>query len=405
MLNMRNLFKRKNFSECLELIESNKYSWVAKRLSGNDTGLTGGHQAGVYLSREFFEMAISEVNTTEKHNPRTDVECFFPANGSDEITLQAIYYNSKFFPELGLKKKYNEFRLTGWGGRQSPVQNEENTGCVLILAVAHLEGRYQAIALVAENAREEQLVTEFLGEEVEPGRLILSSRPAIASKDIFKRPSDWSNRFPSGKEIFNYVRNLVPRESWNKSIDELLLKRRELEFKVYSEVERGHVLPRIESGFEDVDSFMKIALSVANRRKSRTGSSLEYNLAAVFDDCEVSYVAQAITENRKKPDFLFPSDTAYRNQEFDGERLTMLAAKTCCKDRWRQVLNEANRIEQKHLFTLQEGVSSNQLSEMESANLQLVVPEPNLGAFPREWRPKILNLGNFVGMVKSRQTV
>ena len=81
----------------------------------------------------------------------------------------------------------------------------------------------------------------------------------------------------------------------------------------------------------------------------------------------------------------------------------MLAAKTCCKDRWRQVLNEANRIEHKHLFTLQEGVSPNQLLEMEAGGLQLVVPRPNLTAFPLDWRSKILDLESFIGLVKGKQ--
>ena len=34
------------------------------------------------------------------------------------------------------------------------------------------------------------------------------------------------------------------------------------------------------------------------------------------------------------------------------------------KDRWRQVLNEADCIETKYLFTLQQGISKNQLREM-----------------------------------------
>jgi hypothetical protein len=37
------------------------------------------------------------------------------------------------------------------------------------------------------------------------------------------------------------------------------------------------------------------------------------------------------------------------------ENLRMLAVKTTCKDRWRQILNEADKIHQVHLFTLQEG--------------------------------------------------
>ncbi len=52
-----------------------------------------------------------------------------------------------------------------------------------------------------------------------------------------------------------------------------------------------------------------------------------------------------------KPDFLFPSAGAYHDTEFPVENLRMLAVKTTCKDRWRQILNEADKIHQVHLFT------------------------------------------------------
>ena len=53
----------------------------------------------------------------------------------------------------------------------------------------------------------------------------------------------------------------------------------------------------------------------------------------------------------------------------------MLAAKTTCKDRWRQILNEAARIDVKHLLTVQEGVSSPQFREMKEEGVRLVVPK------------------------------
>lgn len=65
------------------------------------------------------------------------------------------------------------------------------------------------------------------------------------------------------------------------------------------------------------------------------------------------FATQAVTEGNKKPDFLFPSAGAYHDTEFPVENLRMLAVKTTCKDRWRQILNEADKIHQVHLFTLQ----------------------------------------------------
>ena len=72
---------------------------------------------------------------------------------------------------------------------------------------------------------------------------------------------------------------------------------------------------------------------------------------------------------------------SYHNFEFPAEKLIMLGAKTTCKDRWRQVLNEADRIDNKHLFTLQRGVSRNQLQEMKDERLTLVIPKRNKSLF------------------------
>jgi len=78
----------------------------------------------------------------------------------------------------------------------------------------------------------------------------------------------------------------------------------------------------------------------------------------------------------------------------------MLAVKTTCKDRWRQILNEADKIPRKHLLTLQEGVSENQFDEMTQANVMLVVPEPLIIKFPENVRPKLLTLERFIDMVR-----
>jgi type II restriction enzyme len=123
----------------------------------------------------------------------------------------------------------------------------------------------------------------------------------------------------------------------------------------------------------------------------------------VFNVCQLSFSEQAVTEGNKKPDFLFPGIEAYLNPGFKKEDLIILAAKTTCKDRWRQILNEADRIKTKHLFTLQQGISKSQLQEMYKYNVCLVVPKPYLTSFPIEFRNKILTLKTFIAFIKEKQ--
>ena len=66
-------------------------------------------------------------------------------------------------------------------------------------------------------------------------------------------------------------------------------------------------------------------------------------------------------------------------------------------------MGEADRIPIKHLFTLQQGISSNQLKEMKLSGVTLVVPKPYLKSFPKEHREDIWTLDSFMKYVKSTQ--
>ena len=112
-----------------------------------------------------------------------------------------------------------------------------------------------------------------------------------------------------------------------------------------------------------------------------------------------------IGRGNKKPDFLFPSENAYHDMAFSVENLCTLAAKTTCKDRWRQILNEADRLrdENKYLCTMQQGISSAQMDEMQAEKVILVVPKPYIKSYPKDRQNRIWTLGQFVDYVKKME--
>ncbi|MBA8031834.1 hypothetical protein HV096_06845 [Citrobacter freundii] len=208
-------------------------------------------------------------------------------------------------------------------------------------------------------------------------------------------PKQWEQDFPSGSEIIKYSATYYTAEP--KCPDEQLLKRRHIEYDIFLMVEEIHVLDTIRQGFESVNDFIALANSVSNRRKSRAGRSLELHLEQLFIEHGLKHFStQSITEGNKKPDFIFPSAEAYHNEWFPNKKLRMLAVKTTCKDRWRQVLNEADKINNIHLFTLQEGVSLTQFREMQSAGVKLVVPLPLHKKYPEDIRKELMSLGSFI---------
>jgi hypothetical protein len=216
-------------------------------------------------------------------------------------------------------------------------------------------------------------------------------------------------KFPKTKEFSEFARLSLPEVSPLDNPDAALFAWMEREELLFRRLERHIVAGRIEAGFAgdgsgaDVDGFLSFSLSVQQRRKSRVGHALENHLEALFSAHGVRYVRGAATENRNKPDFLFPGQSEYRDAAFAPGRLTMLGAKSTCKDRWRQVLSEAQRIPNKHLLTLEPGISENQTDEMKAKNLQLVLPSRLHETYRASQRSWLFTVGDFLNVVKERQ--
>lgn len=140
-----------------------------------------------------------------------------------------------------------------------------------------------------------------------------------------------------------------------------------------------------------------------NRRKSRAGWAFGNHIEALLLAHSITFKREGMTEKRNGPDFLFPGEAAYRDLSWPSEKLTMLGAKTSCKDRWRQVLAEANRIDEKHLITLEPGISGTQTDEMKAQKLRLVVPSGLHQTYREEQKTWLFNVSNFLELVKSRQ--
>ena len=214
--------------------------------------------------------------------------------------------------------------------------------------------------------------------------------------------------FPTTRVFSEFARASLPEVSAADDPDQALIEWMDREEQLFRRLERRIVADRIGNGFQspkgtDVDGFLSFSLSVQNRRKSRVGLALENHLEAVFKAQNVAYQRGAETENRNKPDFLFPGGEQYRDREFPAERLTMLGAKSTLKDRWRQVLSEAQRIEEKHILTMEPGISENQTDEMQAKHLQLVIPRRLHSTFRSRQQEWLMTVVDFLSVVRARQ--
>ena len=212
--------------------------------------------------------------------------------------------------------------------------------------------------------------------------------------------------FPSTAEFSEFARGVTHDADPAHDPDEALILWLNREEALFRQLERHLVLQRMRQGFgEDVDAFVAFSLSVQNRRKSRVGYAVENHLEAVFRANGIPFSRGQATERSSRPDFLFPSIDAYRDPDFPSEGLTMLGVKSTCKDRWRQILAEADRVPVKHLFTLEPGISANQTNEMRARQVVLVIPRSLHDTFGTTQRHALVTLSGFLNLLKNRRSL
>lgn len=370
----------------------------SKFLSANDTGDTGGHQAGIYIAKNAVSILFDEPGVKGSNKDKN-----VNIRWQDDFTTNSrfIYYGT------GTR---NEYRITRFQ-RGFPFLTTDHTGDLFVF-VKNDAYDYSGYILSTEDEINAFLDAFAMGP-TDTGTIIQKNylRQEIRSELAFAEfVSALTVDFPASAEISREARKIYNaiydhEENILLNPDKELIDWIETEYRLFRKIEYVRYGDMINNGFKSVEQFIDIANIVLNRRKSRAGKSLENHLSALFDGNNLIYQAQPKTEGNKRPDFIFLGETAYHDVDFPVNRLIFLAAKTTCKDRWRQIINEADRIENKHLFTLQQGISVQQLNEMEAEHITLVVPAEYIDAYPKEKRQKIWTLQKFIKYAKEKRHI
>lgn len=377
-------------------VRQSKAAWC-RFITGNDTGTTGSHQAGFYVPKCASELLFDEPGQKGENKEKT-----VHIKWQDDFTTESCM---KYYGQ-GTR---NEYRITRFG-RNFPFLQDDNIGDLLIIA-KFTEEDYVGYVLSKDEDIDEFFATFNLPPD-ETNQLIDISGIVMPDERIAELLLEFVNRFNSfpetrmmaigARNCFNRAYNIA--DTALKSFpDEILLNWVDTEYRLFKLMEEKVYAEVMSKPFGSIDVFVQMANEVLNRRKSRAGKSLEHHLADIFTHNELVFEEQAVTEDNKKPDFLFPNAECYHNLQFPADDLIVLGAKTTCKDRWRQVLTEADRVDVKYLFTLQQGISKNQLLEMKDSQLKLVVPRKYIGSFPEDFQSDISSLQDFILLVKGKQ--
>lgn len=375
----------------INAIQRSEKAWC-RYITANDTGQTGGHQSGFYVPKCAAPLLFDELGRKGENKEKTV-----------SILWQDDFYTTSRMKYYGQRTR-NEYRITRFG-RDFPFLNDEYIGSLLILSKM-TDSDYVAYVLSSDDDID-GFYAYFNLSPNETNQLITAggTDPDKKLEMFFQEHVRELDDFPTTLQMsslaqlnFNKAHS-ISKSDFIKSPDSLLLSWLDAEYRLFRLIEEKIYSGKLKNAFESVDEFVRIANEVLNRRKSRAGKSLEHHLSELFSKNDLVFEEQALTEGKKRPDFLFPNSSCYHNFEFPAKDLVVLGAKTTCKDRWRQVLSEADRVEEKYLFTLQQGISLSQ----SDAKLTLIVPKPYIQSFPKAYQNQLKDLSEFIGIVKRRQ--
>ena len=391
----------------------------AKRVTGTevDPTVSRGHEfQGVDSFRDFIGSPAQKFRVPVQYVWLTDDEAPLVFSG------EGTWYDSR----RGKSHRGAEYRLY-YPAAAEDVVHRTRDGDTLFLCQTR-KGELLALLCQAGSSIEQQLLWLF-GLEIggrdlsqrdfreEGGReLGIAARRIlelvdieveIASDDLLER---LLKAFPKGlpptSRFSAFARDSCEGADALADPDQTLLAWMDMEERMFMTYERHIVGERLKQGFmngdvADVDAFISYSLGVQNRRKSRAGYALGHHVEALLHLHDVPHKREATTEKRNGPDFLFPGEEAYHDPAWPQDKLLMLGVKTSCKDRWRQVLAEADRIAEKHLLTLEPGISATQTDEMKKERLQLVLPHGLHETYRQGQRQDLMDVAGFIDLARS----
>lgn len=368
-------------------------------LTANDTGATGGHQSGILISKRAWALIFSscpEKGDGNQKNLKRRARIFW--HGDPELETDSVFTYYR-------RGSRNEYRLTRFGNNFDRLA-PDRTGDLFILCLESTQTDtwiYHAWTLQTDEDIEAFLDAFGMG----PGDTnnLLEACPAPDPKnDLLQAIHAWAvtlDDFPGTAIMAEKARQFADRYLRDtRDPDTTLTRWISLEYDVFRVIEDFFYREIVQHGFPDTETFLACAQTLLQRRKARAGKSLEKHLSCLFTQAGLPFSEQAVTELNKKPDFIFPGIEAYHNAPANAENIIVLGAKTTCKDRWRQVITEAGKVNKHYLFTLQQGISSAQLTEMRAEHVQLVIPKKNISTFPPEFHKDLLTTREFIELVK-----
>lgn len=190
---------------------------------------------------------------------------------------------------------------------------------------------------------------------------------------------DFKNKMKTNEELCLVAADKVLGDKTEQEIKENFSRYFE---EILDEIYKQYLIAQKESGqevidsqvaksgtvnFEDMDKFF---MSIFQSRKSRAGKGFEFTIRTMFERLSYPFSEQ-VNIDGAKPDFVMPSESYFLQKPLDS---LIFTAKRTLRERWRQVVTEANKGYGYFLATLDDKVTSSQIEQASKHKIYLVVP-------------------------------
>ena len=178
------------------------------------------------------------------------------------------------------------------------------------------------------------------------------------------------------------IKRVLDRVLYGKPPKDIKIQFSDLLIRIHDDIYKEYLYEQENSGqkvindeikkkgtisFNDLDSFL---LSISQSRKSRAGKAFELIIENLLTKLGYPYSKQVVIEGAK-PDYVLPSEEYFLKQPLDS---ILLTAKRTLRERWRQVVTEANKGYGYFLATIDDGISKNQIELASKNKIFIVVP-------------------------------
>lgn len=363
-----------------------------KFIAAKDTVQMTGRPAGIYISKKAQEILFQHPLETGINQER---EVIIVWQNQLKLKNRFIYYG---------KRLRNEYCITQFP-EKFPYLQENLVGSLFFLIEESTE-LYRAY-VISEEYEIRNVLDSFHLSPIETDMLVgkeMIQPFALEKFAINKFIKELNGIFPTEEMLSEGARNIY-YEVYNLDREEITMPDRiylswlNMENRLFRLVENELYSKEITETKYSLASFLEKAEEIKQKRNERMKVSVMNHLKEVFL-LNGQKVQIGGLENTKNIKYLIFSAIQKEN-EAEQKLEWILNIQMLCKDSWKNDLQRSSADRKIYLFTLQQGLSSEVLLEMEKKEVVLVVPKQYIDCYPIDRKYKIWSIAEYIQYIES----